>query len=254
MSNPARSEPDYDGHFVMLALTTAGKFALVDEADYTLASQRTWCAMRNNNCWHVGRSTWAPELGRCRTEYLHTLLTGYAKTDHVNGNGLDNRRINLREATHAQNSANRGPNRNSTTGLKGVFQRGVSYRAQIKVDGNLIRLGRFKDPIAAARAYNAAALEHFGEFAWLNPVPPSRPRVPKLRWLSRWHPIRPGRPARCPAITRRDTGASPGITGSGSRASGSTDGWRSSACLTIRSKPPERITGQPLRRSGSSRG
>ncbi|WP_425616695.1 hypothetical protein NA78x_000349 [Anatilimnocola sp. NA78] len=75
---------------------------------------------------------------------------------------LDNRLSNLRVATRSQMSFTRRPNRNSSTGFKGVSPFRNKWQAGIKVDGRRIFLGLFTSPIEAAKAYDAAALEHFG--------------------------------------------------------------------------------------------
>lgn len=169
MPHPARSTlepPDYDGHFVMIPLTQ-GRFAIVDEADAEM--------ILNSGSWQVQASTntcYAKREENHRTILMHAVIAGSSGPDHVNRNGLDNRRINLRRATPAQNVANKPPTRRNTSGYKGVswHQRGRKWRASIKADGRMVSLGLFSDPAEAARAYNAAALELWGEFAWLNPA------------------------------------------------------------------------------------
>ena len=100
---------------------------------------------------------------------MHRVITGYPLVDHINGDGLDNRRANLRAATATQNNQNRRPSL-SRSGFKGVTKSSKSngWYARIRVNGKLIHLGCYPDPTSAARAYDAAALEHFGEFAWPN--------------------------------------------------------------------------------------
>jgi hypothetical protein len=95
------------------------------------------------------------------------------EVDHINGEGLDNRRENLRLATHAQNLKNLKVPKNSTTGFKGVSFRKDKrkYEAYIKYDNNpRKRLGYFKTAKEAAEAYNDAAAEFHGEYARLNVV------------------------------------------------------------------------------------
>jgi len=91
--------------------------------------------------------------------------------DHVNGDGLDCRLDNLREVTKKQNSANRGPDRDNKVGLKGVSPTGYGqFVAQICIDGQRLRLGKFDRPEDAARIYDRAAVELFGEYAYVNGV------------------------------------------------------------------------------------
>lgn len=151
---------------------TKGKFALVDEADAELIHAYAWHAVEaQQGSWYSRGSvpTGLPKPAR-RGIYMHQLITGLLGADHVNGNGLDNRRVNLRPASQSQNNANQGLQRNNASGYKGVSRHGSGWRATIKVDRRHFCLGSYADPVDAARAYNRAALEAWGEYAWLNPV------------------------------------------------------------------------------------
>ena len=148
---------------------TKGKEALVDDQDYEFLMRWKWHAACGGK--YAGRR---PKSGAI---YMHQLIAkrmGFENIpDHIDGNGLDNRRANLRPATHQLNLANRGPQVNNTSGFKGVTYdkaRGKWF-ASIKVQGKRYNLGRFDDKVEAARVYNKAAKKHFGEFAWLNPIP-----------------------------------------------------------------------------------
>jgi len=94
--------------------------------------------------------------------------------DHINGDRNDNRICNLREATNLQNCHSKKPHTDATSGYKGVTKakrRGVWsgwWHAQICFKRQIIHLGYFRDPILAARAYDAAAQRLFGEFAKTN--------------------------------------------------------------------------------------
>jgi hypothetical protein len=104
---------------------------------------------------------------------MHTLLMpGAAQIDHRDGDGLNNRRENLRPATRTQNNANQRKYR-GTSRYKGVSWDVSSrrWRARIHCDHRETSLGQFTSEADAARAYNAAALEHFGEYARLNEIP-----------------------------------------------------------------------------------
>lgn len=117
-----------------------------------------------------------------KTTYLHRLimirvlgreLNRREEVDHINGNGLDNRRENLRLASHAQNLKNLKVPVNSTTGYKGVSYRKDKrkFEAYIKFDKQpRKRLGYFRTAVDGAKAYNEAAKKYHGEFARLNEI------------------------------------------------------------------------------------
>ena len=91
--------------------------------------------------------------------------------DHINHNGIDNRRANLRLATHRQNSYNRIHfTKNPSSKYKGVSfrKRTKKWDAKIRYDGKNKHIGSFKDEIEAAKAYDEAAKKYQGEFAALN--------------------------------------------------------------------------------------
>ena len=87
-------------------------------------------------------------------------------TDHINGDGLDNHRINLRYANNSQNSQNSRKTRRNLTGYKGVSHAfGGVYTATIQVLGRSIWLGQYSDAISAHQVYCRAASKYFGSFA-----------------------------------------------------------------------------------------
>ena len=153
---------------------TQGKETLVDDQDYEYLIQWDWCANRKDSAFYTqGR------IDGNTTTSIHQVLgklLGFSSgvnVDHINRNGLDNRRENLRPASKMENARNRGPQVNNTSGFKGVtlYRYDDTWQAQIHVRGKNIYLGRFDDKVEAAKAYNEAAKKHFGEFAWLNPIP-----------------------------------------------------------------------------------
>lgn len=104
---------------------------------------------------------------------MHRLIMGYPANiiDHVNGNCLDNRKINLREVSYSENRRNSAKQTNTKCRYRGVYERKDykgKYRAQIRYDGKIINIGTFKCPIEAARAYDKYALEAYGKFATTN--------------------------------------------------------------------------------------
>ena len=151
---------------------TQGK-AMVSDQDYTYLMQWKWQVSSDGYAKRdVARN------GRKRRVYMHRIITQRAnkgakpQVDHWNHNRLDDRRRNLRPATKQENMANRGPQRNNTSGYKGVYwdKSRLLWLAAIKVNGQMKFLGRWPTRKAAARAYNKAARIYFGDYAHLNKV------------------------------------------------------------------------------------
>jgi len=156
-----------------IAIPVGEHVALVDEADAELVAGHRWRPWTSE----TGKTYAYTVIGRS-TVYMHRRILGTAAgfdTDHRDGDGLNNRRANLRSATRAQNVANtpksrRRDGRPRTSIFKGVSWNRTRGRWQvtIKCAGESIFLGRFDDEAGAARAYDAAAFEAWGEFAHLN--------------------------------------------------------------------------------------
>lgn len=149
---------------------TQGLVTLVDDEDYDrVMAAGKWYAHRNGRVFYARRNVRLPD-GRQGAVLLHAFLTGFAVTDHVNRDGLDNRRANLREATHAENVRNARRRSDNQSGFKGVtwHKQCRKWNAQIRTGADRRHLGLFSTPDAAARAYDEAAREMFGEFAGLN--------------------------------------------------------------------------------------
>lgn len=151
----------------MTTIQIAGGAVVVDEADLDLVAPYRWHVHAN------GYVSARPRRAGVRSRiYLHRLILdpGPGLTvDHINRDKLDNRRANLRPATHTQQKANQPLRPDNTTGYRGVSRHaGGGWRAQITIGRRQIYLGRFTDPHAAAREYDRAALSVWGEFAVLN--------------------------------------------------------------------------------------
>lgn len=148
---------------------TKSKTAIVDSEDYArlVSMPWPWRAKYAKGQWYAVTRFNGRDIG------MHNLLMiappDY-EIDHKNGNGLDNRRENLRIATHAQNMSNRKHQRNNTSGFRGVhwMTDRQKWRAQIRHNGAHIHIGVFISAEDGARAYDAKAQELFGEFARLN--------------------------------------------------------------------------------------
>lgn len=146
---------------------TAGSLSLMTRTMNWLSRYRWYATVLDNNIYAAASSRGGTRAAN-RPIRMHVLLTGYALTDHIDGNGLNNQRYNLRTATVSQNLMNRGRPANNTSGFKGVSRQRDKWVAGIKADGVHQRRGGFSTPEQAARAYDAMAVELHGEFARLN--------------------------------------------------------------------------------------
>lgn len=150
-----------------------GRVALVDDHDYAIVSGYRWWALEVKGGQRTYAYTQFRVNGRKRTIYMHQMITGWPQTDHRNHNGLDNRRrLNLRPGhDQGQNHANERPIRGGRSQFKGVYRddRRNYWFSQIKINGRVRHLGSFRDDeIAAAMAYDTAALTAWGEYACPN--------------------------------------------------------------------------------------
>lgn len=149
---------------------TRGKVALVDDDDFESLSQFRW----HFTTWGYACRNASRKGGASRRNiFMHREILGSKceglDVDHINGNGCDNRKVNIRACRTCENLRNRGAQRNNTTGVKGVtlrkYQGGQGYIAQIKKDGEHHYLGFFKTLEEAAAVRFEASLRMHGEFA-----------------------------------------------------------------------------------------
>ena len=151
---------------------TKGLVAIVDDEDYDFINQFKWCADDRGGYCRAMRGIHCGK--KYTTQRMHRLLLNPPKgmeVDHINHNGLDNRRCNLRICTHAQNQHNQQKQRRrKLSQFKGVSLAGtdVKWRAFIHLDSRFLSLGYFHSEIDAAKAYDEAAKKYHGEFANLN--------------------------------------------------------------------------------------
>ena len=146
-----------------------------DAADAHKVEPYTWHLGPGHNTFYAKRNI--PRNGgkRLSPVTMHRDLLGTPKgmlTDHINGNGLDNRRSNLRICSMSENMANRSKTVQNSTGYKGVYDLGDSqlnpYSAKIQKNKKVYCLGHHATPEDAARAYDKKAIELYGPFAKLN--------------------------------------------------------------------------------------
>jgi hypothetical protein len=173
----------------------SGLAAMVDDDDLPLVlphrwwlldpprsfTRYAWSQVREDRCGHCGQR-------RIRTIRMHSLITGWDYVDHEDGNGLNNQRYNLREASQALNEAAKHKTlRQRSSRFKGVCWASSKrkWKAQITVAGDNKHLGYYVVEEDAARAYNAAALQAWGGFSRLNMV------VPQFPWGDRGIPLQP---------------------------------------------------------------
>lgn len=156
------------------------RWSIVDDEDYARLEEAklvwSWHAVFLSTGTYAARNI--KRSGKTIAIYLHRYILDAPDdmdVDHRDGNGLNNRRANLRLATRSQNMANIPINsdRLPPSGYKGVYKNGKKWMARISnyPTTKLSYLGQFSCKEDAARAYNKAALERYGEFAVLNEIP-----------------------------------------------------------------------------------
>jgi hypothetical protein len=156
-------------------LLTRGLVALVDEEDYDYLMQWKWYASPDGRATRKIALGKVGKVGKFQRVFMHRLINKTPEgmhTDHINGDPLDNRKLNLRNCNPQQNARNRKSYIGSKSRFKGVswHKRQKAWVAYICVNYKTSHLGTFKTEEDAAIAYNFAALDHFGEFAKLNSV------------------------------------------------------------------------------------
>lgn len=144
-------------------IATNGRSILIDSVDFVLLSQYNW------NVVKIHRKNYARKTSGYNGEsgkYMHQLILYAPKgleIDHINGDGLDNRRENLRLASHAQNIVNADFNQNMF-GYRGVYKNRKRYGAQTKVNGKKVHIGTYDTPEEAHQAYLNYMIKKWGEF------------------------------------------------------------------------------------------
>ena len=149
---------------------TRGKVAIVDDEDFEELNRYKW---HYNNRGYAARSIGGRKDKK--NVLMHRVMlstpTG-TYVDHINGDKLDNRRVNLRLCTNVENCRNRGKQTNNKSGYKGVVCRSDTGKwvTHIKYNGTRLTFGQFDNKHDAARMYNFWAADLHGEFARLNKI------------------------------------------------------------------------------------
>jgi hypothetical protein len=152
---------------------TQGKYAVVDPEDFERLNKHKWHADRHNNTFYAIRCV-SSRKNRIRIRMHREILRppDHLIVDHINHNGLDNRKANIRPATRSQNNFNRLiiKRKGASSKYKGVAWKKSKekWRAQIHVNGQCKFIGYFEDEKQAAKAYDEAAKKYHGEFVSLN--------------------------------------------------------------------------------------
>jgi hypothetical protein len=146
---------------------TQGEFTLVDPEDYAELAKHKWCASRQSNTFYAVRSENGQQLR------MHRVVLNAPPglvVDHINHDGRDNTKRNLRSCTKAQNACNQRPQRGCSSPYIGVGRlKGTDkWYARIRDHGHQLWLGTFDDERAAALARDAAALARYGPYTHLN--------------------------------------------------------------------------------------
>lgn len=149
---------------------TQGKFAIVDDDDYEELAMFKWYAYKAPYTFYAERKLRKEGRRLLYPLKMHRLIMRLGEgfhvvVDHINGNGLDNRKENLRICQRSENNCNARRYKNSTTGLKCVTKVGVKFRAVLRKNGTRFHLGYFDTAGKAHEAYKEAAIKHHGEFA-----------------------------------------------------------------------------------------
>ena len=156
-----------DGSVAYVPLTR-GYEAIIDAADIAIVDRWNWYADVDAHTVYAVRS--AKEGGKQSTIIMHRLLVdapAVMEVDHINGNGLDNRRLNLRLATRSQNMRNKGLSVSNTSGFKGVswHKSESKWQARITLHRKTRYLGLYPTPEAAHAAYCEASTILHGTFS-----------------------------------------------------------------------------------------
>ena len=146
-----------------------GMVALVDDEDFERVNQFKWYAKKSKRTYYAVHTI--HKHGKIKMHrFILNVNNADIQVDHVDRNGVNNQKENMRLCTNRQNTYNKSPKPNCSSKFKGVsiLKNKKSYRARINKGEKLIHLGCFEVEEDAARMYDKIAKELFGEFAYLN--------------------------------------------------------------------------------------
>jgi hypothetical protein len=155
---------------------THGLYAIVDAQDYEKLSQHKWYARfhESGKTVYAARTTsYRDQSGRLRSRMIlmHREIMNPPDgmvVDHINGNGINNRRCNMRNCTQFQNTHNARPRTDGKSRFIGVDRHRDKWRARVSYKGRKHHVGLFDDQVEAAKARDRKAIELFGQYARLN--------------------------------------------------------------------------------------
>lgn len=153
---------------------TKGKTVFVDDEDYEELIKRRWFANKGKNGNFYAARRMSIGKSKSKIVLMHRVILGVTdnniKIDHIDHNGLNNQKSNLRICTNAENSKNKTSKIGSSSKYLGVSydKEKQKWFACIQLNGKTKYLGRFNEEEMAAKAYDEAAKENHGEFANLN--------------------------------------------------------------------------------------
>lgn len=150
---------------------TQGYVAVVDDEDYEDLAQHRWCVSRSGRMLYAARSVGGRKSPQ--KVYMHVVIARPGPgllVDHKDRDGLNNRRGNLRVGTKKDNEGNSGPRAGSSSRFKGVHRHSQNrvWVAQLRGQGIRANLGSWDTEELAALAYDRAARDYYGDFAYLN--------------------------------------------------------------------------------------
>jgi len=149
---------------------TQGFTAIIDIDDYAEISKFNWHFQESGGVGYAARQATVDERPTKQRQFIwmHHVIIGKHETmvvDHINGNGVDNRKSNLRHATCSQNQLNRKITSVGKSGFRGVYPHDGKWQSRLKINGKSHHLGTFETVELAAKAYISASIEMAGEYS-----------------------------------------------------------------------------------------